>query len=76
MNNNLPMVKNRESIFAKIKCFIRKIFNIGEDTENNYSIKEDETMVNNDFKNNIKIQEDKEAKELLKLQEKERKTRL
>ena len=65
MNNNLPMVNNKVNIFERIKCFIKKIFN-RHNIEENYSEEEKEVMVNKNFKEEIKIQDN----ELLKLQEK------
>lgn len=65
MNNNLPMVNNKANIYERIKSFIKKIFSYNN-IEENYSEGKKEIMINKNFKEEIKIQDN----ELLKLQEK------
>lgn len=61
-SNELTIVK--ESILDKIKNFFKKIFSKKEEEK----IETVEVKKENDFINNVKIQEDSEEKRLLKLQ--------
>lgn len=74
MNNNLPMLKEKETIFAKIIKFFQKLFSINSMPNYNLAVEEGATMGNNNinmsFREEIKFKEDTGKKELLKLQEK------
>ena len=74
MNNNLPILKEKETIFSKIRKFLKKLFSLNSIPNYNLAIEEVAFMENKNmgmnFKDEIKIKEDEEKKELLKLQEK------
>ena len=73
MNNNLPIKKEDGNIFAKIKTFFKTLFKLNNNVPNyNYVVEQGDVMSikNNDFTSSIKIEENNEEKELLKLQEK------
>ena len=73
MNNNLPIKKEDGNIFAKIKTFFKTLFKLNNNVPNyNYAVEQGDVMSikNNDFTSSIKIEENNEEKELLKLQEK------
>ena len=74
MNKNLPILKEKENIFSKIKKFLQKLFNLNSMSNYNLAIEEGEFMENKNigmnFNDQIKVKEDEEKKELLKLQEK------
>ena len=73
MNNNLPVIKEDGNIFTKIKVFFKTLFKLNNDALNyNYAVEQGDFMsINNkEFASSLRIEENKEEKELLKLQEK------
>ena len=74
MNNNLPILKEKETIFSKIRKFFQKLFSLNSMSNYNLAVEEGALMKNSNlgmnFREEIKVKEDEEKKELLKLQEK------
>ena len=73
MNNNLPVIKEDFNLFTKIKMFFKTLFKLNNSVPNyNYAVEQGEFMSinNNDFASSLKVEDNKEEKELLKLQEK------
>lgn len=72
MNNNLPVIKEDSNIFTKIKTFFKTLFKLNNNVLNyNYALEQGDFMSikNNEFASSLKVEENKEEKELLKLQE-------
>lgn len=72
MNNNLPVIKEDGNIFIKIKMFFKTLFRLNNNVLNyNYAVEQGDFMSikNNDFASSLRVEENKEEKELLKLQE-------
>lgn len=73
MNNNLPVIKKDGNIFIKIKLFFKTLFKLDNNVLSyNYAVEQGDFMSikNNDFASSLRVEENKEEKELLKLQEK------
>ena len=73
MNNNLPIKKEDGNIFAKIKTFFKTLFKLNNNVPNyNYAVEQGDFMSikANDFASSLRIEENNEEKDLLKLQEK------
>ena len=72
MNNNLPVKKEDGNIFTKIKVFFKTLFKLDNNIQNyNYAVEQGDYMSikNNDFANSLREEDNKQEKELLKLQE-------
>lgn len=73
MNNNLPVIKEESVFFTKIKMFFKTIFKLNNNAPNyNLAVEQGGYMniKNNDFSQSLRVEENLEEKELLKLQEK------
>lgn len=73
MNNNLPVIKEDNVFFTKIKVFFKTLFRLNNNVPN-YSLAVEQgnymNIKDNDFAKCLKVEENLEEKELLKLQEK------
>lgn len=71
-NNNLPVIKEESGFFTKIKMFFKTLFKLNNKVPN-YSFAVEQgnylNIKNNDFSQSLRIEENTEEKELLKLQE-------
>lgn len=73
MNSNLPVIREDGNIFTKIKMFVKTLFKLNNNVLcYNYAVEQGDFMSiqNNDFASSLRVEENKEEKELLKLQEK------
>ena len=73
MNNNLPVIKEESGFFTKIKMFFKTLFKLNNNAPNyNLAVEQGGYMniKNNDFSHSLRVEENLEEKELLKLQEK------
>lgn len=73
MNNNLPVIKEKDTIFTKIKIFFKNLFNANNNVQNYSFAGEKGEIMNNtnrSFADGLKIKENKEEQELLELQKK------
>ena len=73
MNNNLPVIKEKSVFFTKIKMFFKTIFKLNNNAQN-YGLAFEQggymKIKNNDFSQSLRVEENIEEKQLLKLQEK------
>lgn len=73
MNNNLPVIKEENGFFTKIKMFFKTLFRLNNNIPN-YSLAVEQgdymNIKDNGFAKSLRVEENLEEKELLKLQEK------
>ncbi len=73
MNNNLPLIKEENGFFTKIKMFFKTLFRLNNNIPN-YSLAVEQgdymNIKDNGFAKSLRVEENLEEKEFLKLQEK------